>query len=105
IDPATFRKRLSRAREGLRSALDANCGVVNPAAACRCHGRLRRARHLGRVTPGVMTTDRPLDVSALREQLRRIDEALRDVEYYRADPPSKPRHDLVRAALQPLMSA
>jgi len=53
----------------------------------------------------VMTTDRPLDVSALREQLRRIDEALRDVEYYRADPPSKPRHDLVRAALQPLMSA
>jgi RNA polymerase sigma factor (sigma-70 family) len=102
IRPDAFRKRLSRARERLRAALDANCGIFNPAAPCRCHRRLRRARELGRVAPGVTTTDAPLDVAALRENLARVREAMREVEYYRADPQARPRHDLVRAALQPL---
>lgn len=102
IAPDAFRKRLSRAREHLREALDANCGIVNPAATCRCHRRLRRARELGRVAPGVTTTDASLDVAALHRQLAVIGEAMRAVEYYRADPPARPRHDLVRAALQPL---
>jgi RNA polymerase sigma factor (sigma-70 family) len=102
IEPDAFRKRLSRARERLRAALNASCGIVNPAAPCRCHRRLRRARELGRVAPGVTTTDAPLDVAALRERLARVEEAVRAVEYYRADPHATPRHDLVRAALQPL---
>jgi RNA polymerase sigma factor (sigma-70 family) len=104
IEPDAFRKRLSRARERLRAALNANCGIVNPGAHCRCHRRLRRARELGRVAPGVTTTEAPLDVAALREKLGRIDEAMRAVAYYRADPHSTPPHDLVRAALQPLRS-
>lgn len=104
VPPATFRKRLSRARERLREALSANCGVVNPAAPCRCHRRLARATALGRVTPGAVSTDAPLDVAALREKLSRIGEAMRVAAYYRADPASKPRRDLVRAALQPFTS-
>jgi RNA polymerase sigma factor (sigma-70 family) len=104
IPPVTFRKRLSRARERLREALSANCGVVNPAAPCRCHRRLTRASALGRVTPGVTSTDTPLDVAALRDKLSRIGEAMRVAAYYRADPTSKPRRDLVRAALQPFTS-
>jgi hypothetical protein len=56
------------------------------------------------VAPGVTTTDAPLDVGALRDKLARIGEARRAVEYYRADPRSRPRQDLVRAALQPLRS-
>ena len=103
IEPDAFRKRLSRARERLRAALNANCGIVNPAAPCRCHRRLRRARELGRVAPGVTTSELPLDVAALREKLGHIDEAMRVVEYYRADPRSEPRRDLVRAALRPLL--
>jgi RNA polymerase sigma factor (sigma-70 family) len=102
--PDAFRKRLSRARERLRDALDANCGIVNPAAPCRCHRRLRRARELGRVAPGVTTTEVPLDVAALRERLAGIAEARRTVEYYRADPTATARRDLVRAALKPLAS-
>lgn len=102
IAPEAFRKRLSRARERLRAALNANCGIVNPAVPCRCHRRLRRARELGRVAPGVTTTDAPLDVAALRESIGRVSEAMRAVEYYRSDPHARPRHDLVRAALQPL---
>jgi RNA polymerase sigma factor (sigma-70 family) len=98
---ATFRKRLSRARERLSEALSSNCGVVNPSAACRCHRRLTRATALGRAKHGVATTDALLDVAALSGKLRSIGEAMRVVEYYRADPQSKPRRDLVRAALQP----
>ncbi len=101
LPAATFRKRLSRARERLREALNANCGVINPAAPCRCHRRLTRATTLGRVTPGVSTMLAPLDVSALREKLKNIDVAVRVGAYYRADPSSKPRRDLVRAALEP----
>ncbi len=81
--------------------LDANCGVANPAASCRCHRRLTRATALGRVTPGVSSTVAPLDVAALREKLKSIDAAVRVGAYYRADPSSKPRRDLVRAALEP----
>lgn len=100
LPPATFRKRLSRARERLRQALSSGCGVVNPSAACRCHRRLTRATALGRV-PAAATTDAPLDVARLRQELGRIGEAMQVAAYYRADPSSKPRRDLVRAALQP----
>ena len=104
IEPDAFRKRLSRARERLQAALNANCGIVNPAAPCRCHRRLRRARELGRVPPGVTTTETPLDVAALRQKLGLVGEAMRVVEYYRCDPRSRARQDLVRAALRPLVS-
>jgi hypothetical protein len=101
LPAATFRKRLSRARERLREALASNCGVFNPAAACRCHRRLNRATALGRVRPGATSTDAPLDVAGLREKIQNIGEAMRVAAYYRADPSSKPRRDLVRAALEP----
>ena len=101
LPAATFRKRLSRARERLREVLDANCGVINPAAPCRCHRRLACATALGRVAPGVSSTVTPLDVAALREKLKSIDAAIRVGAYYRADPSSKLRRDLVRAALEP----
>ncbi len=90
--------------ERLREALSGSCGVVNPAAPCRCHRRLARAAALGRVVPGEVTTEVPLDVAALREQRSRIEEARRVAAYYQADPASRPRRDLVRAALQPFTS-
>jgi RNA polymerase sigma factor (sigma-70 family) len=52
IEPATFRKRLSRARERLRAFMRAHCGLVNDAAACRCARRVETAVRLGRVDPG-----------------------------------------------------
>jgi RNA polymerase sigma factor (sigma-70 family) len=100
VPAATFRKRLSRARERLREALAGSCGVFNPEAPCRCHRRLTRATALGRVTPGATSTDVPLDVVGLRSHLKDIEEAVRVAAYYRADPSSKPRRDLVRAALE-----
>ena len=101
IASATFRKRLQRARNDLTNALTSNCGLVNPSAPCRCHRRLTEARELKRVTPGVVTTERPLDIVALRQQLAHVRTAIADT-YYRADPPIQPQRDVVRAALEPL---
>jgi RNA polymerase sigma factor (sigma-70 family) len=52
VTPATYRKRLSRARARLRAFVEANCGLVDPANACRCHRRINAAIATGRVRPG-----------------------------------------------------
>jgi len=49
IEPAAFRKRLSRARRALEAFVQANCSVAQPDAPCACHRRLPRALALGRV--------------------------------------------------------
>ena len=36
LAPATYRKRLQRARERLTEFMSRKCGIVNPVAACRC---------------------------------------------------------------------
>ena len=41
VEPATYRKRLSRARERMGAFLTAHCGVVNEKAACRCSKRMQ----------------------------------------------------------------
>ncbi|HSL70601.1 MAG TPA: RNA polymerase sigma factor, partial [Longimicrobiales bacterium] len=51
IAPATFRKRLSRARTSIVSFMTAQCGLVNPDNACRCRRRVATAIRLGRVDP------------------------------------------------------
>lgn len=50
VTPATYRKRLSRARSKVRSFLSANCGIVNPTgSSCRCKLRIETAVSLGRI--------------------------------------------------------
>jgi RNA polymerase sigma factor (sigma-70 family) len=49
VTPATFRKRLSRARQRVRAHLSAHCGLVSRDAACRCSGRVDAALRLGRI--------------------------------------------------------
>jgi RNA polymerase sigma factor (sigma-70 family) len=51
IEPATFRKRLSRARADVATFMIAKCGLANPAAACRCRRRVATAVRMGRVDP------------------------------------------------------
>jgi RNA polymerase sigma factor (sigma-70 family) len=102
-EPATFRKRLSRARERVRAALDGNCGILNPDAPCRCHRRLTPALAKGRVVPGRPSTEEPLDVAAFTAHVTRIVESRRVAAYFQAEPRSRPSRDLVRAALAPLL--
>lgn len=52
VPAATYRKRLSRARNRVRAFVDDNCGLVNPErAACRCERRVATAVSLGRIDP------------------------------------------------------
>ncbi len=51
VTPATYRKRLSRARSKIRSFVQANCGLINNDAACRCGRRVEQAVSLGRINP------------------------------------------------------
>ncbi|WP_063051442.1 RNA polymerase sigma factor [Nocardia arthritidis] len=51
VTPAAYRKRLERAKKRLGNFLNATCGLVDPAAFCRCSRRVDRALALGRVDP------------------------------------------------------
>ena len=51
ITAAAYRKRLSRARERIRSFMDGNCGLVDPANPCRCKRRIGQGIAVGHVTP------------------------------------------------------
>lgn len=91
IEPAAYRKRLSRARDALRAALTANCGMVDPANPCRCHRRLRRAR------ASLDREDFEGDsVSTQRESLASLGEVERVIALYRADRGLTARRDLAQ---------
>lgn len=51
VEPATYRKRLSRARGKVRRFLGEHCGLVSDTAACRCSKRVDAAVAAGRVDP------------------------------------------------------
>jgi len=92
VGAATFRKRLSRARERVTEALQAHCGIVNPVSPCRCHRRLRRAQELGRVSK-VAPERVELDVRQLREYVASVDSIQKVTAYYRADPSLQSKKD------------
>lgn len=52
IDQAAFRQRLRRARALVTGFVQRRCGVVSPAATCRCERRVAQALGLGRVEKG-----------------------------------------------------
>jgi len=51
IDPATYRKRLSRARALLHEFVRGWCGVLDPSNPCRCSGQVDRAVERGLLAP------------------------------------------------------
>ena len=51
ISAVAFRKRLSRARDSLEAFLKKNCGIADPANACRCAKLLPTAQAIGLIDP------------------------------------------------------
>jgi RNA polymerase sigma factor (sigma-70 family) len=47
--PAAYRKRLERSRRRIRSFMQANCGLVDPANPCRCSRRVAATLAKGRI--------------------------------------------------------
>jgi len=94
VAPATYRKRLSRARERITTFMMSHCGLTNPASACRCRRRVEAAVKLGRVD-----ADHLLFASSLAQAKRfpQVLAAIRDLEetrraaaLYRSHPDPEP---------------
>ncbi|WP_461517177.1 RNA polymerase sigma factor [Porticoccus sp.] len=80
ITPATFRKRLSRARANILSFMTTQCGLINSDNACRCSRRVSTAITLGRVDPS------NLIFATSQQQAKRFPQILieiRQLEEYR----------------------
>ena len=89
ISQAAFRKRLSRARESMEAFLKKNCGVADPANACRCSKLLPLAQSVGLVDPKrlVMARLPTRETSRLHlevQQVRTAAEIFRSMPKYRA---------------------
>lgn len=76
VDPATHRKRLSRARERLGSWMAAHCGIANPGNACRCRRQIPIALEVGAISLSDMQfATHPTSTSRSPKPSRPIDDA------------------------------
>jgi RNA polymerase sigma factor (sigma-70 family) len=76
IDPATYRKRLSRGRALLRIFLEGWCGVLDPSNPCRCANQVDCAIERGLLAPDdlYLSTEKP------RRTRRALERAAREVD-------------------------
>jgi RNA polymerase sigma factor (sigma-70 family) len=89
IDAAAFRKRLQRSRERVESFTRQHCGLVSGSAACQCNHRVPAAVELGRVRADDLQFARePTSFREARDHVRRLHQARRTLEVYRASNPS-----------------
>ncbi|HEU4532472.1 MAG TPA: sigma factor-like helix-turn-helix DNA-binding protein, partial [Polyangiaceae bacterium] len=90
VPAATFRKRLSRARERLRGFLAEGCGIVNAEAPCRCSRQVGPALAAGKIAPDRLLfarhPRRPLDARALLSKARELEDLHASVQLYRSLP-------------------
>jgi len=84
---ATYRKRLSRAREKVANFMLGNCGLVDSANACRCSKRVRCAIEKKRIDPNKLiyssAQQRLKDFPQLLAQIRGLDAMQRSAALYR----------------------
>jgi RNA polymerase sigma factor (sigma-70 family) len=96
IEPATFRKRLSRARASITDFLTRTCGVMSPEGWCACHRRLDRALALGRLDRGDLEVQDG-DLVQIRAQILELSEVQRTGAYFRKDGKIDSKRDFVAA--------
>jgi RNA polymerase sigma factor (sigma-70 family) len=94
LDPATYRKRLERARERLTEFLRARCGLANPVRPCRCDRQVGFAAAAGWLDPGrVQLAEADADGGAEVELRGLLDAAV----LFRRLPPLRRSEGLVEA--------
>ena len=90
ISPATYRKRLSRARTLIRNFMQKKCGLVNPVNPCRCSrfvGQIEKTR--GRKPDNFLFAGHPCRTKkdiVTSEQLQEVDELQRIIVLFRSHP-------------------
>ena len=96
VEPATFRKRLERARQRIESFARQHCGLVSDAAACQCNRRVPVAMRLGRARPDdPQFAGAPRSFEEARSFVRRVEGARRALEIHRS---SRPKDSAVNFA-------
>ncbi|WP_396215680.1 RNA polymerase sigma factor [Gemmatimonas sp.] len=101
IAPAAYRKRLSRARERLETAMASECGLINRSAPCRCPTQVHALRKTGQAAPtssrsALPVLETPISFEALSE-LFSVVEVLRAQSRFATD---HALPDAVRRVLQ-----
>lgn len=90
IAPAAFRKRLSRARDRVRTFMRGHCGLVNPENPCRCTRQVRHAGATGRLDRQRLLFARHSSRAASRslvfERIRELEELERAAAVFRSHP-------------------
>lgn len=90
IDAAAFRQRLRRARSLVIGFLEARCGIVSPAATCRCDRRVMQALRLGRVERGHPRTppaETPMpSIAEVRASVARLEQGRAAAALMRSNP-------------------
>ena len=88
VSPATYRKRLSRARADILAVMRSRCGLFAPANSCRCRRRVHTAIQLGRVDPSHLLFARSREQArrfpAVLHEIRRLEEARRAAALHRS---------------------
>ncbi len=106
--PANFRKRLSRARVRMRSFMQSNCGLVNPANPCRCERQVGYKIRHEKLEPGrLLFADAPASPyskSLIKERVAELQKLDRTVAIFRTHPAYAVPHDFVDAIKQLLES-
>jgi RNA polymerase sigma factor (sigma-70 family) len=103
IQPAAFRKRLSRARADLTAFLAKMCGVHTSGAACACHRQLGHAIEARHVDP--MQIDVKIgDLVELRAKLAKLDSDQRTMAIYHGDEASELRDQVLTTLRKTLFS-
>ncbi|MGC4119377.1 MAG: RNA polymerase sigma factor [Myxococcales bacterium] len=87
VEPATFRKRLSRARERLGNFVEGNCGLANPASSCRCSRRIKQATADGHLDPAhLLFAHHPRAAELVGPPKAEMESLARAAELFRANP-------------------
>lgn len=88
VTPATFRKRLSRARLSITSFMTSRCGLVNPVNLCRCRRRVTAAIELGRIDPTNLqfacSLEEARQFPQILSKIRQLEEIRRSAALYRS---------------------
>lgn len=88
--PATYRKRLERARDAITALMKRRCGVFDARNACDCAKRIPIAKSRGHLNPKELvfasSAEQVLRFPKLLSHIREIEEVQRSAEIYRSHP-------------------
>ncbi|MEP1932195.1 MAG: RNA polymerase sigma factor [Roseibium sp.] len=105
LEPAAYRKQLSRARSDVHVFTSRHCGLVSDTAKCSCPRRLPAALKTGRVQPGSYpnSTESKDDFETVRTQIGSVIDDLKTFKLQQAVP-TQNCPDTIRIQLTEILS-